>query len=168
MAHLRLDDRGYPIPYFATIINGKPDFRLLDARKQKDCVDRKLCSVCGKKLPKDYCYFLSGIMGVTNQVSTDPPMHRACAEYSLAVCPHLHLEKAQRREVDLPLSVLQEILVEQSKPKDIYLIKAKTSNFKTKNTPDGKGGSYPIIHYTLISTIKYSYEGGILVKSLNH
>jgi hypothetical protein len=155
MQHLKLDHRGYPIPFFVAMKDGKPDFRLLDAQKQKRCVDNHWCAVCGKKLPKDYFYFISGPIGMKNRVSSDPAMHRACAEYSLAVCPHLYLQKAERRDSDLTLSQLQQQLVEIEKPKEMFLIKASKYKMKVH-------ANQPIIHYTYVSSEKYMYEDGKL------
>src|SRR5438477_8655117 len=98
MSHLKLDDRGYPIPFFAPIIDDKPNFKYQDERKRDLCIDKRLCHVCGKKLAKDHCYFISGPLGYKNKVSTDAGMHLACAEFTLKVCPHLLYQEAERKE----------------------------------------------------------------------
>lgn len=130
LAHLRITEGGYPVPFFAPVFDGKPDFRLLDEQKQIKCVQKSLCSVCGLKLNKDYIYFLGGPKTLKNRVSTDPAMHRHCAEFSLAACPHLRYQKAQRRESDLALkSVLNSDLLALEKPDTMYLIKASKQDF---------------------------------------
>src|SRR5690348_95410 len=93
---LKVDHRGYPIPYFVSYVDGKPDFRLLDSEKQEICVKYHKCAICGEKLTEGAYFFIGGIMTATNEVSTDPPMHRECAEWSLQICPHLYYEKADR------------------------------------------------------------------------
>lgn len=98
LSHLKVNNNGYPIPYFVAYKDGKPDFRLLDPQKQVFCATHKKCAICGKKLFDKSYYFISGPEGYKNKVSTDPAMHRQCAEYSINSCPHLHLQKAHRRE----------------------------------------------------------------------
>lgn len=97
MRHLKTDERGYPIPFFVPIIEGKPDFRYMDKNKQQLCKDKKLCSICGKRLFEKSFWFITGPNGLKNSVQTDPPMHEDCARFSLATCPHLQFEKAKRR-----------------------------------------------------------------------
>lgn len=159
LAHLPIDERGYPIPYFAAIVDGKHDFRLLDARKQQRATEGKLCAVCGRKLPKDFCYFISGVLGLTNQVSTDPAMHRTCAEFSLRACPHMYFQKAERRDTNVDITEVSEGLMTMNKPKELFLIKAR-SNFK-RIIKEG----HPLISYNYVSCEKYSYENGLLTKA---
>jgi hypothetical protein len=33
LSHLKIDSRGYPIPYFVSEINGKPEFRFLQPER---------------------------------------------------------------------------------------------------------------------------------------
>lgn len=114
-----VDPRGYVVPYFVPIVNGKPDFRYQDASKRKTCLDHGLCSICGKKLYAKSYWFISGPMGLINKVASDAPMHEDCARYSLNVCPHIFLYKAERRseEGNNPNLLRQ-------KPDTIFLIKA--------------------------------------------
>ena len=97
LSHLKLDVRGYPIPYFVPIFNGKPEFRFASPVKVMECAERHLCGICGKKLHKEAMYFIGGPMSFKNGVSTDAPMHRVCAEFSMAVCPYIFFEKTDRR-----------------------------------------------------------------------
>lgn len=123
LSHLKVDDRGYPIPFFVGYVDGKPEFRLLDAKKQLLCFDKNLCGVCGLKLHKDGGFFISGPMGVRNRIATDPPLHRDCAEYSMKFCPHLYFEKADRREtgeVYQQAKVQSEHTIITAKPDVVY------------------------------------------------
>jgi hypothetical protein len=161
LLHLPVDERGYVIPFFVTYVDGKPDFRLLDIRKQNKCITKRLCPVCGRKLPKDSMFFIGGIKTFTNRVCTDPGMHRVCAEYSLMTCPHMYLEKAQRREKGLEgLQVINTKLLDPGKPQQIYLIKA--SKYKKIPHPYSAGGS--LIRFAPISAEIYGYEDGKLKK----
>jgi len=161
LSHLKVTDKGYPIPYFVAYVDGKPDFRLLDPQKQVRCADMFLCGICGKKLFKKAYYFISGPQGYTNKISTDPAMHRECAEYSLNACPHLHIQKTVRREKGL-----ERLHEEQSdwmadKPETMLLVKCD----KYKRIMPDKPGLW-LISFRPISYETYVYENGELVKSL--
>lgn len=158
LQELRRDEKGYPIPFFVAKKDGKYDFRLLDARKQKLAAEDRLCGICGKKLPKDYFYFISGPIGMTNRVSSDPPMHRLCAEFALEACPHLKYRRAQRRETGLDLNAVQNVLLLVDKPDDMYLVKVSKCKFVVQH-------GQPVFTYTYVSHEKYSYnEDGELQK----
>lgn len=161
LKHLKINDKGYPIPFFVAYVDGKPDFRLLDPKKQHYCIHQKLCAICGKKLFKDSYYFISGPIGYTNGVSTDPAMHRECAEYSINVCPHLHFEKSERRDKGIEhLKNEQDCMLEQ-KPPMILLVKAH--KFKDFRNPANEG---TLIRFIPASYEIFVYENGLLTKSL--
>lgn len=119
MKELPLDERGYPIPFFTPIVDGKPDFRYQDARKRDVCVERKICVVCGKKLYDKSYWFICGPLGFQNRIHSDSAMHEDCARFSLNVCPHLAFLKAQRRSEagDDPNQL-------RHKPDTLFLVKA--------------------------------------------
>ncbi len=156
LSHLKTDARGYPVPFFVPWIGGKPDFRMLDANKQKMCVEKNLCSICGKKL-HEYQYFITGPMGKMNGVHSDPPMHKDCAEYSINVCPHLHFEKAERndREDYYKESKEGNTAAIYDKPKELFIIKA--DRFKFIPGPQGQ-----LVKFREVSSRKYVYIDGTL------
>jgi hypothetical protein len=157
LKHLPVDERGYPIPYFVAIVNGKHDFRLLDAEKQRICCEYKKCAICGQKLLKGLYYFISGPMGAMNKVSTDPPMHKECAEFSLLACPHMFYEKADRRTAgldELPVTSIPEMIMQ--KPTAMFMVQA--SSYKLTISPR----KTPIIHYTPQRIYQYVYQDGTL------
>lgn len=121
LAHLPVSEKGYPVPFFAPFVGGKPDFRLMDGRKWKACAERGLCSICGKKLNVAK-YFITGPLGLKNGVQSDPPMHRHCALYSIQYCPHLASERASRR--DIPGIEANAFQVE-ARPEMVFLIKTR-------------------------------------------
>lgn len=148
MAHLALDDRGYPIPFFAPIINGKPHFKEIDPKILMIAVKKKLCHICGHSLPKDSFFFISGPNGLKNRISSDMAMHRECAEFSLAACPYLAFESADRKIQTVGTAIIAE------KPSIIYLVKAN----KLKAIPDPTtGGKTFLIKYTPVSAKQYIY-----------
>jgi hypothetical protein len=124
MEHLPLDERGYPIPYFPPIVNGKPDFRYQDAKKRDACLKYKKCSVCGNPLKAKQFWFITGPMGLVNKIVSDAPMHEECARFSINVCPHIAFHKAERRTPDgqgIPGAV-------REKPDSLFLIRADKIN----------------------------------------
>jgi hypothetical protein len=155
LAHLKIDERGYVIPFFVAFVDNKPDFRLLSTTKQDLCIDKKLCAICGKKLLDKIYFFLSGPHGLNNRISSDPAMHKVCAEYSLVACPHMYLQKAQRRDVDIEKSVLSETLLTLDKPTELFLIRADKY---WKDTMHGQ----TLIRYRFVSAEVYNYIDGKL------
>lgn len=158
LSHLKVDPRGYVIHFFVPFVNGKPEFKLQDGKKFKLSTENSLCHICGKKLHKDFHYFVSGPMGLQNQVSSDAAMHRECAEYSLKVCPHLFYKKAERKIIESDLTPSAHIL---EKPEFLFLI--KSSKYKVKLHPEV---GYPLIHYKAVSSEKYIYVDNKLQKEL--
>lgn len=159
LSHLKIDKRGYPIPYFVGYINGEPEFRLTDARKQHKCIEKKLCGICGKKITSGVYVFISGILGYTNRISSDPAMHESCARFSLEICPHLHFEKTDRRENGIE-HIKQDVAgMVLTKPKILMLARAdKYKDFKAEQST--------LIKYHATSSEKYIYENGILTQEL--
>jgi len=111
---LPVDERGYPVPWFVQWFHADgspcryapdpfvdhPDFRVADARKKVAAVQENLCWVCGEQLGK-YLAFTIGPMCAVNRVSSEPPAHRECAEFSARACPFLTKPKVVRRENDI-------------------------------------------------------------------
>lgn len=100
MRKLPTEERGYPIP-FVTMIDtttGKPDFRVLDLRRQILCIRHRQCAMCGEVLGK-FIAFIGGPLCGVNRVFVDPGMHRECAEFAAKVCPFISREDAQYRDI---------------------------------------------------------------------
>lgn len=102
LAHKPKDHRGYLVPWFVATIDGKPDFRVVDAAKMPKAVNQRLCWVCGEKLGK-YMAFVIGPMCAINRVISEPPSHKECAEYAAQACPFMALPNAKRRTSGLDL-----------------------------------------------------------------
>jgi hypothetical protein len=165
LSHLKIDRRGYPIPFFLTPVKGEdPDFRFIHPERIKMLIERKLCNICGKKLPKDFSYFISGPLGLANRASSEAPMHRHCAEYSLIACPHLFLQKATYRKNDEAGSKNSAAEINSfhllEKPAELYLIKSDKCAFTVE-----KSTNSPIIRYRPVASEKYIYVDGKLEKA---
>lgn len=98
---LPVDERGYPVPWFVEWINGKPEFRIADGRKKVQAVNEHLCWVCGQRLGTYLC-FVIGPMCAVNRITSEPPTHRECAEWSAQACPFLSRPHSKRREAAMP------------------------------------------------------------------
>ena len=91
MKNLKVDVRGFPIPFVVLIDKlGQPHFKVNDERKSRECIEKKLCHVCGEKLNKDY-WFVGGQVSAFHPQGffVDGPAHKVCALYALKVCPYL-------------------------------------------------------------------------------
>jgi hypothetical protein len=90
MMGLPRDDRGWIVPWFVDWREGQPVFPAFDPHKFRRAVkrDHRLCWVCGEKLGRTLV-FVIGPMCAINRVTSEPPCHRDCAEYSMQVCPFL-------------------------------------------------------------------------------
>lgn len=155
MKALPMDERGYPIPYFVPIVNGKPEFRYQDSEKRDICLKRKVCSICGKKLYNKSYWFISGPLGLRNRISSDAPMHEDCARYSVNVCPHLVYAKAQCRSDP----AFADPNIVRAHPDTIILIKA--DRYETESY---YGKVY--IRFRPVFTERYTYQDNRLTLKL--
>lgn len=95
------DKRGFPVPAFAEWIDGEPDFRVVKAGWRENCVNRRLCWICGCRLG-DRKWFVTGPMCTVTRTTSEPPCHAQCAEFAVRVCPFLSMPLAKRNERGLP------------------------------------------------------------------
>lgn len=93
--------RGFPVPWFVTWIDGEPEFRIMDGEKFVRALRFGLCWVCGQAMGA-YKAFTIGPMCAVNRISSEPPSHRECAEFSARACPFLSRPHARRREGGIP------------------------------------------------------------------
>lgn len=105
MMDLPIDKRGYVVPWFVEWIevDGErvPEFRAMSAVKLVRAVKEKACWVCGKRLGT-YMAFVIGPMCGINRVSSEPPSHLECGQWSARNCPFMARPHMGRRELDAP------------------------------------------------------------------
>ena len=101
IARLPKNKAGYPVPWFVAWIDGEPDFRVANADKLRSAIRRRLCWTCGGPLG-GIGAFTIGPMCAVNRVSTEPPSHRECAEFSATFCPFLNTPQMTRRDRGKP------------------------------------------------------------------
>ncbi len=91
MRHLKVDARGYPVPWGVVVDgDGIPHFAANDESKRMTMLRRDLCSICGGKLFRGRG-FVGGTLSALHPRGAfiDPPMHSECAHFALQVCPYL-------------------------------------------------------------------------------
>lgn len=111
MARRPKDRRGYPIPFANWIkADGEPDFRILDQAAVGRCIRYRLCGLCGERMGS-HVFFIGGDSCVRFGVFYDPPMHRDCAIFALATCPHLARIKGSYSLAPLPVE--NDVIVQQ-------------------------------------------------------
>lgn len=101
MQHLPIDERGYPVPWFVSWPNGKPEFRIADGDKMTRAMRFGNCWVCGEPTGR-LRTFVIGPMCAVNRTTAEPPCHIECARYSATACPFLTLPKAKRNTANMP------------------------------------------------------------------
>lgn len=153
LAHLEKDSRGIPIPYFVPIVDGKPNFKYADLPKLKDCAERKLCGVCGRRMDKRMYYFVGGPFTLMNKVSTDAPMHKECGEYALKACPHMFYEKAERT---VEGSAFEKEVHIADKPSKLYLILSYSFDYRRIQ-------GHWLFKFKVLGAARYVYKDNELV-----
>jgi hypothetical protein len=106
MAHLPVDRRGYPVPWFVARFDGEPDFRVSDPVKFARASQERRCWVCGQPLTA-FGYFVLSVVCAVDRVATEPPAHEECALFSAKACPFLARPAMHRREAGLPANTFE-------------------------------------------------------------
>ncbi|MGW4759572.1 hypothetical protein [Streptomyces chartreusis] len=109
IARLPKNRVGYPVPWFVSIVDGEPDFRVVGTGKMDGAVTFRCCWICGGSLinrtlgpaATQYAYVV-GPMCAVNRTSAEPPAHRDCAIYAATACPFLTTPGMRRRDSRLP------------------------------------------------------------------
>lgn len=86
---------GMVIPYAADRDKeGRPMFAVVSEKRRLEIAAKRLCGICGKKLPYPL-FFIGGPRSIATEMFIDPPMHYDCAVYSLVTCPYLRFAPGQ-------------------------------------------------------------------------
>lgn len=104
MRDLKVDERGYPVPWFVAWLDGKPEFRAMDQAKWVRAYRERLCWVCGQRLGSLMTFVVGPMCGI-NRTTSEPPSHLECAQWSARNCPFLTLPHMVRREDNLPENI---------------------------------------------------------------
>lgn len=90
---------------------GKPLFAKPHVVRQRRSVAQFLCTVCGERTPPgDRWWFRLGHLREGWFMTAEAPVHRACAEHALTVCPHLRGREGDLERFPDGYSVLSAIV----------------------------------------------------------
>jgi hypothetical protein len=90
---------------------GEPVFAKPHFVRQRQSVRRFLCTVCGQHTPEgDRWWFQLGSMQEGYFMTTESPVHRACAHTAMTYCPHIRARGFQPKRFPRSYSVLSAIV----------------------------------------------------------
>jgi hypothetical protein len=125
---------GLPVPVGVRWVDGKPDFRQIDAEKWLHHIQNRACVICGRGLG-EWAWWIGGPLTLANHYFNDGPMHHACAVESIRLCPFLNKERLHYRG-EVPHDGLAQP-IEAGRPKVMYLMRGKTKAIQLIGLPDG-------------------------------
>jgi hypothetical protein len=140
LSHLPVH-QGLPVPFMQAWFDGKPDFRAVDPVKTIQCVQERLCAICGRRLGEK-SYFICGERSRESGLFTDPPMHKQCSEYAAETCPFVSGRKLDYsdRPVNASMAKVHE-MVSTVRPATMFILTAWT-----KKTRLVRSGDSVLIH----------------------
>ncbi|MEU8001558.1 hypothetical protein AB0B66_10395 [Catellatospora sp. NPDC049111] len=80
--------RQLPVPYVNEHGPGSYDFAVVNGRRAVECAREQLCGACGHFITRQLT-FVGGLANLLHNTYTDPPMHTACTDAALQLCPFL-------------------------------------------------------------------------------
>lgn len=146
---------GLPVPYFVGWVGERPDFRLLDAKRQGFCFAYAKCAICGSAAPAPR-FLICGPIGLENRVHTEPAVHEACARYALLACPYLSRADSQRRE-GYPAGSRHAHGGLAEKPSELFLV--ELDKWQLLRVPSGR-----LLNFRPVRSLRYYYLAGRLVE----
>jgi hypothetical protein len=81
----------FPIPYIVfRDRNNIPHFKVNDEKKVEECIEKDLCSICGRKMNEDK-WLIGGKLSAFHERGCyiDVPVHKECGVYALKNCPYM-------------------------------------------------------------------------------
>ena len=135
IAALKLDERGFPVPWFVPWIDGKPEFRAIDPRAPGYAHRNGICWICGKPFRGAARAFTIGPMCAVNRVAPEPPEHLECARFAVVACPFLSRPMAKRRSTDdLPHQAPAGNMIERNPGVALIWL---TRSYRAEKQPEG-------------------------------
>ena len=99
----RPQDRFYFMGCNCVIGRGQPDLGAQCPIRQRRCMTKRICQVCGTKINGKFMAFLGGLSTERDDGAhyrfTEPPLHLDCAEYSGLVCPGIRKRREPRADM---------------------------------------------------------------------
>ncbi len=155
--------RGLPIPAVNAYPDGEVDFISINGAKAMELAVRGRCGLCGLPM-SGRAAFLGGPKAAEAGLYSDPPMHEACAEAALTLCPHIarpHARRAseRRREHDATHAVG----FSDEKPSEWVLLVC--DGYGSAFAPAVDGGVVPIfVAGEVLHARRFGYQEGVLAE----
>jgi hypothetical protein len=86
---------GYPVPFFAAVVDGEQTLLVRDQAKHQACIEQDLCWICGQRLGVFKTFAIPPVLAL-HRISFEPPSHIECAEYAIQAFPFILLPTSQR------------------------------------------------------------------------
>lgn len=116
---------GYPVPFTQKWFDGKPDFRVIDPDKATECIDQKLCAICGRRLG-EFCWFIGGDKAKDVHLFLDPPMHEQCTEFASRTCPFVSGQRQEYSHRPVNENTVTVKAMEHSVRPTMYMMRTRT------------------------------------------
>lgn len=103
VAHLPVcPHRELPIPFIAEVgTDGSGHFTILDERRKQECLEHRLCAMCGLRMDKEIAFLGDPVSLEADGFWIEPPVHERCAELAVGgLCPYMSRERVPRRPPD--------------------------------------------------------------------
>ncbi|MBO1413197.1 hypothetical protein [Streptomyces sp. FH025] len=163
-ARPRDEKRGLPIPAVNVHDGGVVDFVTLNGTAALRLAHGRRCSLCDEPLA-GLAAFLGGPMSAEMGYYSDPPMHEACAQAALTLCPHIarpHARRASARRVAEDTSI--PVGFTEEKPEEWVMVIA--SGYLVGATPAEGGGLVPLfVVRDRIRERRFVYQDGVLTET---
>jgi hypothetical protein len=167
VAHLPVcPHRDLPIPFIAEIgPDGVGNFGVLDAERHRQCLEGRLCGMCGRHMPGEVALLAHEELRGLDSFTVEPPVHERCAEIALGgLCPFIARERVPRRPVGEGITVigdaeeLPEVGRTIAKPPMVITI---CSDYQQANFITG-GGPMPVYLARGVQRVRrYAWVGGL-------
>ncbi|MFJ6776798.1 hypothetical protein ACIQOV_38560 [Kitasatospora sp. NPDC091257] len=162
-ARPRDEKRGLPIPV-VNMHDGAVDFVTINGTVALRLALGRRCSLCDEPLAGPAA-FLGGPKSAESGYYSDPPMHEACAQAALMLCPHIarpHARRASERrlieDASIPVGFTEE------KPEEWVMVIA--SGYIVGSTPAESGGLVPLFLVPdRIRERRFGYQDGVLTET---
>ena len=148
-----ITDKGMYAPAIILKEGDVHHFKINDDRKVMICVIEKRCSICGTEL-KDDTWFIGGPASVFHKrgAIADLPVHKACGEYALQVCPYMAYARYHSK-------INLDKLYEKLKDKSIKLENPTIDFDRVPMFCFAKASSYTVHHtHTIVFKPRMPYE----------
>jgi hypothetical protein len=91
--------RRLPIPFIAEVgTNGIGHFTILDNQRARDCLEHRLCAMCGLPMGAEIALLGDVASLEPGGFWIEPPVHERCAEIAASgLCPFVSRERVPRR-----------------------------------------------------------------------